>query len=509
LFTNSDRAKINFIRYMISRTFLGRVVMFLGMTGLCVNAGAAACLAQSGSPVIPGVTRKVALPVEVIQTKTYPVRETDVYGKQYDVYNLRSEDVSGLSAKSFHILEDGKKQEIEEFRTEPYHAWAATDNGGQHVEYSCSPAGIWGGPDTHQAQFYEGGFHTYLLTYAIPPSPEGSCHRIKVSVDDRHAKVFAPNQYCNREESMSDPLNGVSLGNRMLQFAKSSGVAGLPLAVQVTPFATSSGAYRVSVSATFPASRMLRQWGGLNLRTSIAVLGLVYDNHNLLVYRFSDLACLPRENFDYDGPEVSAAPVPMPESLKLFEKLVIPTTYQTQMVLNAGIYRIVMILTDGRKFGRAIASLHLDEVRKEPLAVSGIALCRRYRSAEPRSPSQAPQYVPLESNGTEFTPAGDRRFRKGKPIISYFEVYGMHLEDSAVTLHLQVKVIDAKTGEIKLDSGAEPLKFSSPPKNNSAPVVRNVLIDTLPQGSYRFEAQVSDSEGRTTAWSSTSFTVLH
>ena len=112
---------------------------------------------------------------------------------------------------------------------------------------------------------------------------------------DKHAKIFAPNRYCNSEESLSDPLNGVSLGNKMLQFAKSSQVAGLPLAAQVTPFATSSGAYRVSVSATLPASRMQRQWDGLSLRTSIAVLGLVYDDHNLLVYRFSDVACLPRE----------------------------------------------------------------------------------------------------------------------------------------------------------------------------------------------------------------------
>ena len=498
--------------YRISPRFFGDVILFLGMAGLCVSAVAAACLAQSGSPAIGGVTREVVLPVEVIQTKTYPVREIGhVFGKRYVLYNSRNEEVSGLTAKSFHVLEDGKKQEIEEFRAEAYHAWTVTDNRGEHVEYSCSPAGIWSGPNTHQAPIYGSGFHTYLLTYAIPPSPDGSCHRIKVTVDHKHAKVFAPNQYCNREESLSDPLNGVSLGNRMLQFAKSSEVAGLPLAIQVTPFATSSGAYRVSVSATLPASRMQRWWSGLNLHTSIAVLGLVYDNHNLLVYRFSDLACLPRENFDYDGPlpEVSAGPVE--ESLKLFEKLVIPTTYQTQMLLNPGIYRIVMILTDGRKFGRAIAPLNLDDVKKEPLSVSGIALCKRYMSASarPQSPSQAPGYVPLISNGTEFTPVGDRRFRKGKPFISYFEVYGTHLEDAAVTLRLQVRVIDAKTGTVKLDSGAELLKFSSPPKDSSAPVVRNLLIDTLPRGLYRFEAQVSDSAGHTTGWSSTSFTVLN
>ena len=64
------------MRYLISRTFFGHVIMFLGMTGLYVSAVAAACPAQSEPPAIPGVTREVVLPVEVIQTKTYPVRET-------------------------------------------------------------------------------------------------------------------------------------------------------------------------------------------------------------------------------------------------------------------------------------------------------------------------------------------------------------------------------------------------------------------------------------------------
>jgi hypothetical protein len=60
---------------------------------------------------------------------------------------------------------------------------------------------------------------------------------------------------------------------------------------------------------------------------------------------------------------------------------------------------------------------------------------------------------------------------------------------------------------VKLDSGVEPLKFSSAPKNNSIPVVRTVSIEALSPGSYRLEAQVSDSAGHKTEWSAASFTV--
>jgi hypothetical protein len=70
--------------------------------------------------------------------------------------------------------------------------------------------------------------------------------------------------------------------------------------------------------------------------------------------------------------------------------------------------------------------------------------------------------VPSVFDGVEFTPAGDTRFKKGESVSSYFEIYGPQLEATAATMYLQVRVVDTKTGEIKLDSGPQPLKLTTP-----------------------------------------------
>jgi hypothetical protein len=486
---------------------LVRLIVLFGGGGFLASATGGVCLAQSEP-------RQVVLPVEVIQIKKVPKREASLGVRYHDVYTQHTEEILGLSAKSFHIKEDGTERQIQHFSAEKYHSWLVQDNVSHHREYSCTPTGIWGGPDKQEISFDDSQFqfHTLLISYVPPQSPRGSCHHVVVKVNQKHAKIFAPNQECNTDDPLSDPLNGTSLGDKVLRFANSSKSSSLPLVVQVVPFLASTNVYRINVSAELPTPRLQRQWNGFNLRTQIAILGLVYDKNNALVSRFSDIACLPSETFEYVGPlpeTIFGPPSPMPDSLKDFESSMIPTTYQTQLELGLGEYRLELILTDGAKFGRATTSFKLDDLAKDQLAISGIALCKRYRqaSAGPRSPTLAPQYIPLVSSGTELTPVGKTRFHKGEPFISYFEAYGAQPEDPAVTMSMQVKVADAKTGEIKLDSGPEPLKFSSAPKDSPATVVRTVSIETLPPGSYQFEAQVSDSAGHKTAWSLASFTV--
>jgi hypothetical protein len=505
---------------MCSRSWLlgaGQSAVLFVLSGLVLGfaAGVSSARQQTSTPILVE-SREVVLPVEVVEERKDPKGIlTGPNGEVLHIYIVHSDEIKGLSAKSFHIFDDGVEQGIQHFSVEKDLAWAAIDNAGVHVEYSCTPKGVWSGQDQEKTWIDTSRqLHTYLLTYVPPSSREGTCHQIVLKVDHKHATIFAPHQYCNTKDPLSDPLNGTDFGNRLLDNANSLLPGNLPLSVKTSSFLGSSRtSYRINISAQIPANLLVRKWDGARLQTSIAILGLAYNKNGVLVSRFSDMACVPSKSIEgFNGPlppNESDIPPPISALRKRWENQTMPTSYQTQLELAPGDYRLEFVLSDGEKFGRATVFVTVDDFAGSGLAISGIALCKRYRQVpvEPRPPTQAPQYIPLVSDGTEFTPAGDARFHKGEPFISFFEIYESQLDDTAATTHLQVKITDVKTGEVKLDSGVEPLKLSIGRKNGSIPVVRTVSIEALSPGSYRLEAQVSDSEGHKTDWSGASFTV--
>jgi hypothetical protein len=48
-------------------------------------------------------------------------------------------------------------------------------------------------------------------------------------------------------------------------------------------------------------------------------------------------------------------------------------------------------------------------------------------------------------DGTEFAPAGETKFHKGEPLISFFEIYGPRLKNTSAALRLEMRVADVKT----------------------------------------------------------------
>jgi hypothetical protein len=497
---------------------IGSRLRFLFVTsGFVFGVTASLSSAQTQTTPIQIESREVVLPVEVMEERKDPkglLIAPD--GTMQHVYISHSSEIAGLSSKSFHIFEDGVEQEIRHFSVESLHLWEASDNFGEHDEYSCTPKGIWGGSDRKKIEVDESlRVHTYLITYVPPSSPEGSCHRVALKVDHRHATIFAPSQYCNTKDPLSDPLNGSDLGNRLLDNSVPTLSNALPLSVQVTPFAGPSvDSRRINISAQIPASSLRRNWNGIHLNTSIAILGLVYDKNNALAYRFSDVACVPSESdVEYNGPfppNEKNVPAPISASRQGWEYLLIPTTYQTQVELGPGEYRLELLLTDGQKFGRATASIAADESSKDGLALSGIALCKRYRQvpAHPRGPTQAPQYVSLAFNGHEFTPAGDTQFKTGEQLMTYVEIYGSGLQSVGVPkISLEMKITDEKTNELKIGTGVRPVDSPMRADHSAIPVVWEMEVAKLPAGSYRLEAQATDSAGHKTPWRAASFEV--
>jgi hypothetical protein len=489
-----------------------------------------ACFAQTNQPLpIRVETSEVILPVEVAEERKDPKGLlVGPDGKQLPVYIQHSEEIRGLSAKSFHIFEDGLEQEIKHFSFEANFGWAVNDNVGHHVEYSCTPAGIWGGQDQEKIEGmverspeeFEHDklreFHTYLLTYVPRPSPEGSCHRVVVKVDRKHATVFAPNQYCNTAEPLSDPLKTTDIGNGLLLDANSLQPSSLPLSIQTIVFAGSSPhSYRLNIAAALPTNLLNRHWEGAHLETSIAVLGLVYNKDNVVVSRFSDVACLPpKSNIGYNGPlppnERNIPPL-IVQTRRIWENVTMPTSYQTQLEVSPGDYRLVVAITDGKRFGRTTAAVTVADLTPGELNISDIALCTRYHKplSDDRGPTRAPRFAALMFDNQEFTPAGDAHFKRGEPLMNYLEIYTNSQPDTAAPaeIFLEMKVWDTRTGELKISTGVRRVESATARRGSTIPVVWTLAVDKLPTGSYRTEAQASDSEGHKTDWRKASFTV--
>ena len=385
--------------------------LLLAASAVCAPVPVAHAQSE-GLPAIRVETREVMIPAYVLD-KTHTRRDSDSEGNT--IFIEEDQEITGLTARNFHVFEDGVEQHVQNVAVEPEPLWTVRDNVSHHGEYSSTPRGIWASPDAAMFILGRTGLHMYVVSYLPPPSPEGSCHRIKLKVDHRpKATVYAREEYCNVKHASSDPLNGMKVGKQMEGYADSAQGGKLPVSVQVGSFLGEAEANRVAIAVEFP-------WRALKLESrtcqpdaSVSLLGLVHKQDGTLATRFSDAAFSQKTlNFEFGPPECPG---------DNFEASNLPTRYETQIDLPPGDYDLKLVLTDGAKFGRVEMPLKVDNYDRNNLGISGVVLCKRFRQSVD-GPPLAPQYVPLVSKGIEFTVAGDTRFQKGEPLIAYFEVY--------------------------------------------------------------------------------------
>jgi hypothetical protein len=111
-----------------------------------------------------------------------------------------------------------------------------------------------------------------------------------------------------------------------------------------------------------------------------------------------------------------------------FVPVILPSRYETQINLAAGEeYDLQVVLSDGKKFGRAVTRLNIESYDGRQLAISSVALCNRFQDAgvaarEVDAVKLAPEYVPLVSRGVQVTPSADTKFKRGEPLIAYYEI---------------------------------------------------------------------------------------
>lgn len=413
-----------------------------------------------------------------------------------------------LTAKDFHISEDGVEQKIQRVAFEPKPTVDARDNFGFHIEHSETPLGKWSTAEMPQGYGSSFVLHLYRIAYVPPRSENGSCHQVSVKVGRKDASVYARSQYCTVVNSPDDPLNGTVFGNKLDGYATSEKEAKIALSLQAAFLDTNTNAARVDLTLEFPWHSLKREWSEGSLYATIGVLGLVYRKDGTLAKRFSDFGCCASDEPNFlstNGRHHDAYPE--------MDITYIPTRYETQIDLPPGEYNLRLILSDGSKFGRAEVPLNIETYDGNHLAISSLVLCKRFRNAavaaqEAAAVTLAPQYVPLVSKGVQFTPTGDTTFRKGEPLFAYFEVYEPLLTATpAATVQTRLKLTDAKTGEVKADTGLRSAADWIQPGKAVIPIPEQIAVDKLPKGSYRLEVQATDSAGMSTVWRAANFTV--
>ena len=339
-------------------------------------------------------------------------------------------------------------------------------------------------------------------------------------------------EYCTGQ-SPSDVLNGTKFGGQMERDLDSDEDPKIPLSLQAGFFDTDAGKARAEIALQFPWDVLQRQWGSdWILHASIGVLGMVYKTDGSLAARFSDFACCSGASSvyaqGYGGIFIDPNDTNdrnafnniggiyyqlLMKSLSLHDIVNIPAHYETQVELPPGRYNFRAVLSDGEKFGRADAPLLIDSYDGKALALSSVMLCKRFRDAhvaavEAAAANFAPQYVALVSKGIQYRPTGDTAFKKGEPLIPYFEVYEPLLATQPETkVEAHLKLLDAQTGQVIKDFPPVDAASYEQPGSTVIRIAREIPFEQLPKGAYRLEVQATDSGGRSTVVRTANFAI--
>jgi hypothetical protein len=433
--------------------------------------------------------------------------------------------VPHLGISDFHLFEDGTERKIETVTVERGYFRSFSDNLGVQVESAISPTGKWGSSPSRGFRSLNVDF--YVLAYVPPASVPGACHQIRVTVaprdatggrfvtaelqlaseggkilsakvDRRDLLVSSRSEYCSTEHSSSDPLNGTKISLEMESYVASEKTMAVAPLLQASSFFAQTGYGRVHLALDFPPMGNTRSVLGLG----IALLGLIYRKDGTLSTRFSDSMegdC----NFYSDNRAFSA---------ELCRES-IPNHYEAQIALLPGAYELWFVMKYGGKLSWAKVPLVVDAYDGKNLVISQVALCKRFHELRGADKGALPtlpfDFVPLVSKEIEFTPAGSTRFKKGEPLVAYFEVYEPLLTGagSGGSVQFQMQITDVRTGELKTNTGLRPAASFIRPGSFVIPIAEQVATERLSSGTYRLEVQASDSAGNKTEWRAATFTV--
>lgn len=326
----------------------------------------------------------------------------------------------------------------------------------------------------------------YLLGYTPPDSPEGSCHTLRVKVDRGGAEVRFRTGYCNSKPQ--DLLAGNNTEKGLEALAAASQAGNIRASMQLPYFYTAPNVARVNVAMEIATDKLKFEKQKGKYQATVNVLGLAYLPDGSVGARFSDAMKL-----DFNDKN----------EMEAFKQH--PMHYENQFDVASGKYNLKVVFASGSEtFGKVQMPLTVDPYDTKGFSMGGIALSKEARKASDLGTGLdallLEDRVPLIADGMQLVPYGANQFKKGDLVAFYTEIYEPLLvttdPKSVPVVAFEIRILDAKTGEQKDDTGLMRVIFSPQIGNPTVPLASKIPTDSLAPGDYKVEIKAVDDRGK-------------
>jgi len=325
---------------------------------------------------------------------------------------------------------------------------------------------------------------SYRLAYVPPQSKEGSCHALRVHTSVRGAELRARHEYCTEKEV--DVVAGKIAGQGLEARA---GTGNLTATMALPWFYT--GANRASVHLivdVIPAGMKFEKDKD-GLHGQIDLVGSAVKADGGTASRFADTV-------DLDAADQQQADA-------LLKR---PYHYEHTFNIAPGDYKFQLSLGTGpNAVAKLEAPLSVAAWSGSVFAISSLVLSTETHPVEGEGLGGRlflEGKGPLTSGGRVFVPASSTKFPRSAPFFLYTEIYDPRAAEGVL---LQYRVLDAKSGEIRADSGVAGISSYIRPGNPLIPFATRLALDKLPAGAYRLEVKAGMQPDSMTAVRSLDF----
>ncbi|MGC2108325.1 MAG: hypothetical protein WA655_02340 [Candidatus Korobacteraceae bacterium] len=428
----------------------------------------------------------------------------------------------GLTAKDFHVFDNGVEQEINYLKEADFPAVDTT----HQWFFDPTVHGTWGTALTFNSDLTPASA-TYLIGFVPPPLRPGECHAIKVTTQ-RHEVQVNRDEYCAPSSLRSDVSKAdpdAKLSAKMLRIAASPAHSLIDVSIQAFTF-WSSGVlslvnehsadsskepplaefrYLVEVhDAKAPATVQVavafdlptKRWDyPCRSNDAIHVLLVAYKGNDEVATQLRDtFRCGTGLNYESKAWRPTF--------------MLTPTRFDTQLNLTPGDYQLAVVVTDGDYFGKVRMPLQVKPLSPRSLMISDLVVGGVVRDAAwvlREAATVSPSAIipsPLVSKNVQFFPDTDTPTRLGKreSLLLYFQIYQPLLEEKREATYYEVKITDLRTGSLVMNTGRMSADAWVTQGNTVIPIGLKLTTDKLEKGSYRLAVQASDATGQQTDW---------
>jgi VWFA-related protein len=319
----------------------------------------------------------------------------------------------------------------------------------------------------------------YILGYAPADTPEGSCHTLKVKMNQGGLHVRSRSGYCNVRTT--NVLEGKPLEKQLEAHAIGSQAGSIHGMLEAPFFYTAPNTARVNLAMEIPTDSFQFNKEKGKYHASLNVLGIAYRGDGTIGAKFSDTVNLDLEKDEW----------------KEFTKS--PYQYENQFDATPGDYKLTVVLsTGGDAFGKFESPLSIDAYDGKHFSLGGLALTNSAQKLTdiPQSLDSVllEDRTPLVVKGMQIIPSPTNRFKHTDNVVVYSEIYEPLLtSDTPPVVAMGYSIFERASNTKLFSTGAQRTDEFIHKGNPVIPIGMKVKVDDLKPGSYRLVLQAVDS----------------